>query len=130
MQPTGGVQQMSVGVGASRNAALSARRGWLAFESTSAPVDGSDTGIEQIRPGTVDGIASAPITDGLAPSMHPSFSADGAILTFQSRANLAGDKSDMGVPAGFSLRHQVEDLGAAHVRSGRLHRAGRHQGEA
>jgi Tol biopolymer transport system component len=101
MQPTGGVQQMSVGVGASRNAALSARRGWLAFESTSAPVDGSDTGIEQIWLGTVDGVASAPITDGLAPSMHPSFSADGAILTFQSRANLAGDKSDMGVPQVF-----------------------------
>ena len=101
MQPTGGVAQMSSGLGTSRNPALSARRGWLAFESTSASVTGIDTGIEQIWLGTVDGTPATPVTDGLAASTQPSFSADGAILTFQSRANLAGDKADMGVPQVF-----------------------------
>jgi hypothetical protein len=97
-QATGGVSQASSGVGTSRNPALAARRGWIAFESTSAPGTGSDTGIEQIWLGTVDGVAAAPITNGLAPSTQPSFSDDGAILAFQSRANLGGDLSDMGVP--------------------------------
>jgi Tol biopolymer transport system component len=97
-QATGGVSQASFGVGTSRNPALSARRGWLAFESTSAADTGVDTGVEQIWLGTVDGIPAAPITNGLAPSTRPSFSAEGNILAFQSRANLAGDLSDMGVP--------------------------------
>lgn len=96
-QPTGGVSQASVGVGESRNPAIS-RRGWLAFESTSAPGSGADTGVEQIWLGTTTGGAAAPITSGLAPSTRPSFSGDGTILTFQSRADLAGDKTDMGVP--------------------------------
>jgi len=100
-QPTGGVAQASIGVGTSRNPALSARRDWLAFESTSAPDTGLDTGVEQIWLGTTTGIAAAPITAGLAPSTRPSFSDDGNILTFQSRANLAGDLSDMGVPQVF-----------------------------
>ena len=97
-QATGGVSQASVGVGTSRNAALASHRGWIAFESTSAPDTGVDTGVEQIWLGTVNGVAAAPITNGLAPSTRPSFSDDGAILTFQSRANLAGDLTDMGVP--------------------------------
>jgi Tol biopolymer transport system component len=97
-QATGGISQASFGVGTSRNAALSARRGWIAFESTSAPGTGVDTGIEQIWLGTVDGVAAAPITNGLAPSTRPSFSDDGNILAFQSRADLAGDLADMGVP--------------------------------
>jgi Tol biopolymer transport system component len=97
-QATGGVSQASFGVGTSRNPALSARRDWLAFESTSAPGTGVETGIEQIWLGTVDGIAAAPITNGLAPSTRPSFSDEGTILAFQSRADLAGDLSDMGVP--------------------------------
>jgi Tol biopolymer transport system component len=97
-QPTGGVSQASFGVGTSRNPALSAGRRWLAFESTSAPGTGVETGIEQIWLGTVDGIAAAPITNGLAPSTRPSFSAEGNILAFQSRADLAGNLSDMGVP--------------------------------
>jgi hypothetical protein len=100
-QPTGGVSQASSGVGTSGNAALSARRAWLAFDSTSDPGTGVDTGIAQIWLGTVDGVPAAPITDGLASSTRPSFSDDGTILAFQSRANLAGDKSDMGVPQVF-----------------------------
>jgi len=100
-QPTGGVSQASSGLGTSGNAALAARRGWLAFESTSDPGTGDDTGIAQIWLGTVDGVVAAPITDGLAPSTRPSFSDDGAILAFQSRADLAGGKSDMGVPQVF-----------------------------
>lgn len=100
-QPTGGVSQASIGVGTSRNAALSSKRGWLAFESTSAPGTGTDTGVSQIWLGSVNGIPAAPITAGLASSTRPSFSGDGAILTFQSRANLAGDQSDMGVPQVF-----------------------------
>jgi hypothetical protein len=97
-QPNGGLSQASVGVGTSRNPALSARRGRIAFESTSAPGTGIDTGIEQIWLGTVTGVPAAPITNGLAPSTRPSFSDEGSILAFQSRANLAGDLSDMGVP--------------------------------
>jgi hypothetical protein len=100
-QATGGISQASLGVGTSRNAALAARRGWLAFESTSAPDTGADTGVEQIWLGTVSGTPSAPVTDGLAPSTKPSFSGDGTILAFQSRADLAGDGTDMGVPQVF-----------------------------
>ncbi|HXJ35905.1 MAG TPA: hypothetical protein VMS22_17880 [Candidatus Eisenbacteria bacterium] len=101
-QPTGGVSQLSIGVGTSRNPALSARKGRVAFESTSAPGDGHDTGVEQIWLGLVTGQGATPITDGLAPSTNPSFSSDGAILAFQSRADLAGDKSDMDVPQIFA----------------------------
>jgi hypothetical protein len=97
VQPTGGVAQMSIGAGTSRNAALAAHHGWIAFESTSAPVSGADTGIEQIWLGTVDGTPAAPVTDGLAPSTRPSFSSDGAVLVFQSRADLALAKADTGI---------------------------------
>jgi Tol biopolymer transport system component len=100
-QPTGGLSQASFGVGTSGNVALAARRGWIAFESTSAVGTGLDTGVSQIWLGTVDGVAAAPITAGLADSTRPSFSDDGKILTFQSRANLAGDGSDLGVPQVF-----------------------------
>jgi hypothetical protein len=97
-QPTGGVSQVSSGTGTSRNAALAARRGWIAFESTSDPDTGVDTGVEQIWLGTVDGVPAAPVTAGTAPSANPSFSADGNILAFQSRADLADSQADMGVP--------------------------------
>jgi hypothetical protein len=97
-QPTGGVSQVSIGTGTSTDPALSARRGYIAFASTSAPGTGLDTGVAQIWFGTVDGVPAAPITDGLASSGKPSFSDDGNILAFQSRANLSGDKSDMGTP--------------------------------
>jgi Tol biopolymer transport system component len=97
-QATGGISQASFGVGTSGNPALAARRGWIAFESTSAAGTGVDTGVTQIWLGTVDGVPVAPITNGLAPSTRPSFSDDGNILAFESRANLAGDLSDMGVP--------------------------------
>jgi hypothetical protein len=100
-QPTGGVSQVSTGSGTSKNAALSARRGWIAFESTSDEGTGADTGIEQIWLGSVNGIPAARLTHGLAPSTNPSFSAEGNILTFQSRADLAGTQGDMGVPQVF-----------------------------
>jgi hypothetical protein len=101
-QPTGGVSQASIGVGTSRNPVLAARKARFAFESTSDPGDGHDTGVEQIWLGTVNtGVPAVPITDGLAPSTMPSFSDDGAILVFQSRANLASDKTDTGVPQVF-----------------------------
>jgi len=97
-QPTGGVSQVSTGSGVSKNAALSASRGWIAFESTSDADTGVDTGIEQIWFGSVNGIPAVPLTHGLAPSTNPSFSAEGNILTFQSRADLADTQADMGVP--------------------------------
>ena len=100
-QPTGGISQASIGVGTSRNAALASRRGWLAFESTSAQGTGADTGIAQIWLGNVSGTPATPITDGAAPSTNPSFSGDGTILAFESRADLAGDGSNMGVPQVF-----------------------------
>jgi hypothetical protein len=98
-QPTGLVAQMSIGLGSSTNPTLSAQKHLIAFQSTSDPATGLDTGISQIWIGPVTAVTPAvPITAGLASSSKPTFSDDGAVLAFESRANLANDQTDLGAP--------------------------------
>jgi Tol biopolymer transport system component len=97
-QPSGVVIQASRGVGTSGNAVLSNRRRLLAFESTSHPQTGADTGVFQIWVGDGATGAAAPITDGDGSSREPAVSDDGNLLVFESEADLAGNGSDTGVP--------------------------------
>jgi hypothetical protein len=97
--PGGVVTQVSTGLGAATNPVLSPKKHLLAFQSTSDPVTGLDTGVSQIWMGGLDATQPpAPLTNGLADSTRPSFSDDGAVVAFESRADLADDQSDMGVP--------------------------------
>jgi WD40-like Beta Propeller Repeat len=98
-QPTGLVSQVSTGLGSSTNPTLSPQKHLIAFQSTSDPLTGLDTGISQIWIGPVTGATAAvPITAGLVSSSKPTFSDDGAVLAFESRANLANDQTDLGAP--------------------------------
>lgn len=92
------LRQMSSGNGSSRNVVLSARKDWIAFESTSHPVTGVDTGLSQIWFGNTSSQIPAPLTSGLGASRNPSLSDDGRILTFESEADLAGNGANTGVP--------------------------------
>ena len=97
--PSGTVTQVSTGLGAATNPVLSPKKHLFAFQSTSDPVTGLDTGVSQIWMGGLDAThPPVPLTTGLADSTRPSFSDDGAVLTFESRANLATDQADGGVP--------------------------------
>lgn len=93
----GTFQQASMGVGTSRNPVVSAKRRVLAFESTSHPVSGADTGISQIWLGSVRGGSAAPVTGGAGPSRNPALSNDGLLLVFESTADLAGTGAETGV---------------------------------
>jgi hypothetical protein len=97
-QPTGVMTQVSTGLGSSTNPTLSPQKHLIAFQSTSDPLTGLDTGIAQIWVGPVIGTAAAPITAGLVSSIKPTFSDDGAVLAFESRANLPNDQTDLGAP--------------------------------
>lgn len=94
----GQLRQMSAGSGSSRNAVLSARKDWIAFESTSHPVTGVDTGLSQIWFGNTSSLIPTPLTAGLGPSRNAAISDDGRIVTFESEADLAGNGADTGVP--------------------------------
>ena len=97
--PGGVVTQVSFGIGSSTKPVLSPKKHLIAFQSTSDPQTGLDTGVSQIWLGGI--VASqlpAPITAGEADSTNPSFADDGAVVAFESRSNLANDQSDMGVP--------------------------------
>ncbi len=90
----GSFTQLSRGAGASANASI-ARKGVLAvFDSTSDPKTGNDTGIAQVWLSTPSADSADPITSGAGPSTSPSFSNDGRLVVFQSRADLAGDGHD------------------------------------
>jgi len=97
--PNGLITQVSTGLGVSTNPVLSPKKHLLAFQSTSHPQTGLDTGVSQIWLGGIIATPpAAPITGGLANSSNPSFSDDGAIMAFESRADLGGDQGDMGAP--------------------------------
>jgi hypothetical protein len=97
--PGGVVTQVSLGIGASTKPALSPKKHLITFQSTSHPQTGLDTGITQIwLGGIVATELPVPITAGLADSTNPSFADDGAVVAFESRANLANDQTDMGAP--------------------------------
>jgi hypothetical protein len=94
----GVTRQLSTGNGTSRNVVVSARKGWVAFESTSHPNTGADTGVSQIWFGKNTSTILEPLTNGAGPSRNPALSDDGRILTFESDADLAGNGADTGVP--------------------------------
>src|SRR5262249_24812837 len=88
----------SQGTGTSRNPVLSARNGLIAFESSSDPKTGADTGIAQIWVGSTFGGPPVPITKGFGPSTNPAVSNDGRIVAFTSTADLTPDSlADTGV---------------------------------
>lgn len=95
-------RQLSAGDGDSRNVVISARKGWIAFESTSHPVTGADTGVSQIWFGNMSSAVPTALTDGAGPSRNAAISDDGRVLTFESEADLAGNGADTGVPQIFT----------------------------
>ena len=96
------VQQLSRGRGESRNPALGGNDGVVAFDSTSDPVTGADTGMPQLWLSRTDDGSSAPVTAGQGASEFPSMSQDSRVIVFQSRAALDGDGHDTGVPQVFA----------------------------
>lgn len=94
----GSIRQLSRGSGTSRNASIALRSRLVVFESTSDPVSGVDTGIAQIWIATLLAGTADPITSGLGASGSPTVSNDGRLVVFDSRADLAGDGHDTGVP--------------------------------
>ncbi len=97
--PDGSITQVSTGVGSARNAVVSAKRRLLAFESSSDPDTGVDTGVSQIWLGTIVGFGTpSPLTAGQGPSRNPSIGDDGRLVVFESTADLAGAGADTGVP--------------------------------
>ncbi|HEV7730608.1 MAG TPA: hypothetical protein VGR62_00535 [Candidatus Binatia bacterium] len=97
--PDGSITQVSQGVGSARNPVVSAKRRQLAFESTSDPDTGVDTGVSQIWLGTIVGFGTPiALTDGQGPSRNASIGDDGRLVVFESTADLAGTGADTGVP--------------------------------
>jgi hypothetical protein len=88
---------VSMGSGTSSKAMVSAKRGVVTFESTSDPTTGADTGVRQIWVGSLNDLPAARITAGAGASTDPLLSDDGRLVTFASRANLAGGGADTGV---------------------------------
>jgi hypothetical protein len=93
----GSIVQVSRGTGTSGNASISRSGRHVAFESTSHPLTGADTGITQVWVSTL--LGTTVLTDGLAPSGLPAISGDGRFVAFESRAALASGPgaSDTGV---------------------------------
>jgi hypothetical protein len=97
--PGGVITQISTGIGSSTKPVLSPKKHLITFQSTSDPQTGLDTGVSQIwLGGIVATQPPSPITAGMADSTNPSFSDDGGVIVFESRANLANDQTDMGAP--------------------------------
>jgi hypothetical protein len=98
LQPDGSFQQASSGVGTSRNPTVSGLKSLslLAFESTSDPTTGTDTGVFQIWLGNLLGKPTR-LTNGAGPSFNPALSDNGRLLAFESTADLAGTGADTGV---------------------------------
>lgn len=99
---SGLVLQLSRGSGTSRNASIGLRSRSVAFESTSHPVTGDDTGVAQIWLANILALTADPVTSALGASTNPTFSNDGRVVVFESRADLAGDGHDTGVPQVFA----------------------------
>lgn len=121
-QPSGVVIQASRGVGTSGNPWLSNRRRLLAFESSSHPQTGAETGVSQIWIGDAAVGAASPITSGAGSSRFPAVSDDGNLIVFESTADLAGDGHDTGVSQVFIYHVKSEtfaqitnDVGGCHT---------------
>jgi hypothetical protein len=92
----GALSVVSSGVGTSGNAMVSAKGETIAFESTSDPSTGLDTGVPQIWLVKDGVVALAPITAGAGASTRPNVSDDGRMVVFESTADLANDGADTG----------------------------------
>jgi Tol biopolymer transport system component len=99
--PGGAVRQMSTGQGTSRNPSVGIRGRIVVFDSTSDPVTGADTGVPQIWIASLTTNTATRITSGAGASEKPTLSNDGRVIVFESRADLAGDGHDTGVPQVF-----------------------------
>jgi len=105
----GNITQVSTGSGTSLNPSMDAAGRFVAFQSTSDPTSGADTGIPQIWTADVTrvkpqgDIGNPPpvvlnrLTSASGPSSNPNLSDDGQFVVFQSTADLAGDGHDTGV---------------------------------
>jgi hypothetical protein len=100
--PDGTLTQLSRGSGTSGNPSLGIKARMVVFDSTSDPVTGDDTGTAQVWVADLLAGATEPITAGAGPSYRPSLSNDGRAVVFESRADLAGDGHDTGVPQVFA----------------------------
>jgi Tol biopolymer transport system component len=96
------LKQISQGQGTSDNATLSFNGKMAAFDSTSDPTTGADTGISQIWTyrGT-DGFTQQ-LTSALGNSHKPIISPDGTVVAFESTADLAHGGADTGIPQIFA----------------------------
>jgi hypothetical protein len=99
---------VSSGSGWSGSAMLAAKGGLVAFESTSDPVMGVDTGTKQVWVGRVTSLPAARITDGAGASVDPIVSDDSRVVAFVSTADLAGGGADTGVPQIFVYDTQTQ----------------------
>jgi hypothetical protein len=97
----GTLSLVSSGSGWSGHAMLGTKLWLVAFESTSDPLTGGDTGTKQIWVGHVDNLPAAPVTSGAGPSTDPIVSNDSRLIAFVSVADLAGSGADTGVPQVF-----------------------------
>lgn len=94
---SGFLRLISMGSGTSQKAMVSGKGGLVAFESTSDPATGANTGTSQIWAARLDALPAVRITSGAGDSTDPRVSDDGRVIAFASRANLAGDGADTGV---------------------------------
>jgi hypothetical protein len=87
--------RISTGTGVARNPVYGRGGSRLAFESTTDPLTGSDSGVWQIWL-LLPGSPAVPITRGSGPSRLPALSPVGRLVAFESQADLAGDGADTG----------------------------------
>jgi Tol biopolymer transport system component len=110
-QAGGTIVQLSSGAGTSRNPTISSLGALIAFESTSDPTTGADTGISQIWLGSLPpGAKPTRITSGAGPSFNPALSDDRGVLAFESTADLAGTGADTGVSQIFIYDPKANDF--------------------
>lgn len=90
--------QVSLGSGRSGNASLDRWGKRIAFESTSDPTTGLDTGIPQVWQANLMTGEVGQITIGQGASGKPTVSSEGHLVVFESTADLAGTGAETGVP--------------------------------
>ncbi|HLK11919.1 MAG TPA: hypothetical protein VKW76_11100 [Candidatus Binatia bacterium] len=94
----GTLVQVTSGAGPSTNPALDRLAKSLAYESTTDPGTGLDTGLAQVWLADLRAGTQQRVTDGLGPSGNPTMDLDGKLVAFESQADLAGTGTDTGVP--------------------------------
>jgi Tol biopolymer transport system component len=92
------LHQLSAGAGTSGNPSLDKAGKNAVFMSTSDPATGVDTSVAQIWTVDLRAATGQVLTAGAGTSANPQISPDGHAIVFQSTTDLAGDRSDTGVP--------------------------------